>query len=273
MDLKDKDRGALGIQSIEVGLKLLRPMIDTGGPMTLKALSEATGYAPPKAHRYLVSLIRMKLASQDPMTGLYGLGDLAFELGLAAIGLLDRDSLGRRVMWEISEEIKHTVCLVVWANGGPTVAAVNPGVGSIFMGIRVGSILSLIRSASGRAFLSYSPRESVADVLKKERADRRVEAVEVEEIVARVHREGVARVRDTMMVGLSAVSAPVFDHGGGLLYVLTALGQSETFDTSLKGSTVEIVRAKANELSRRLGFKPELIRGDKSHKLRSMKRS
>ncbi|MCX7309744.1 MAG: helix-turn-helix domain-containing protein, partial [Afipia sp.] len=89
---KNKDDLALGIQSIEVGLKLLRPMIDAGGPMTLKALSEAAGYAPPKAHRYLVSLIRMKLASQDPVTGLYGLGDLAFELGLAAVGLLDRES-------------------------------------------------------------------------------------------------------------------------------------------------------------------------------------
>src|SRR6478752_5927352 len=100
MNGRGKDVEALGIQSIEVGLKLLRPMIDAGGPMTLKALSEAAGYAPPKAHRYLVSLIRMKLAAQDPETGRYGLGSLAFELGLAALGILDRDALGRASLRE-----------------------------------------------------------------------------------------------------------------------------------------------------------------------------
>jgi DNA-binding IclR family transcriptional regulator len=257
MASKDKDAGALGIQSIEVGLKLLRPMIDAGGPMTLKALSEAAGYAPPKAHRYLVSLIRMKLAYQDPMTGLYGLGELAFELGLAAIGLLDRDALGRRAVCELCEETRHTACLVVWANGGATVAAFDPGIGSIFLGIRVGSILSLLRSASGRVFLSYMPRESVADVLKRELAEMRLQSAAADEIVEKVRREGVSRVRDTMMVGLSAVAAPVFDHDGRLLYVLTALGQTESFDTSLKGATAGIVRNKAMELSTRLGFKPE----------------
>lgn len=228
--------------------------------MTLKALAEATGYAPSKAHRYLVSLIRMKLASQDSATGLYGLGELAFELGLAAIGLLDREAYGRRAMVEISEATKHTVCLVVWANGGATVAAFDPGIGSIFVGIRVGSILSLLRSASGRVFLSYMPRESVAEVLKKERAETRLGLAAVEKLVAEVRRQGISCVRDTMMVGLSAVAAPVFDHDGRLLYVLTALGQSGGFDTSLKGQTVGIVRKRAAELSTRLGFRPEVAK-------------
>jgi DNA-binding IclR family transcriptional regulator len=101
------------------------------------------------------------------------------------------------------------------------------------------------------------PRESVADVLKRELAEMRLQSAAADEIVEKVRREGVSRVRDTMMVGLSAVAAPVFDHDGRLLYVLTALGQTESFDTSLKGATAGIVRNKAMELSTRLGFKPE----------------
>jgi DNA-binding IclR family transcriptional regulator len=170
--------------------------------------------------------------------------------------LLDRDALGRRAVSELSEETKHTACLVVWANGGATVAAFDPGVGSIFLGIRVGSILSLLRSASGRVFLSYMPREPVADVLKRELAEMRLQSAAGDEIVEKVRREGISRVKDTMMVGLSAVAAPVFDHDGRLLYVLTALGQTESFDASMKGATADIVRNKAMELSTRLGFKP-----------------
>jgi DNA-binding IclR family transcriptional regulator len=249
---------ALGIQSIEVGLKLLRPMIEAGAPMNLKALAAAAGYAPPKAHRYLVSLIRMKLVTQDPITGRYGLGELAFELGLAAIGLLDQEGLGRQAIREIRAETRHTSCLVVWANGGATVAAVEPGVGSIFLGIRVGSILSLLRSASGRAFLTYMPLETIEHVLKAELAEMPLEPSALAAITEEVRREGVSRIRDTMMVGLSAVSAPIFDHDGRLAYVLTTLGQSEAFDTSADGEIVRIMQGKAEELSARLGFRARM---------------
>lgn len=256
-DLQEKAEAgeALGIQSIEVGLKLLRPMIEAGGPMNLKALADATGYAPPKAHRYLVSLIRMKLVSQDPVSGRYGLGELAFELGLAAIGLLDREGLARQAIRETMLKTQHTSCLVVWANGGATVASVEPGVGAIFVAIRVGSILSLLRSASGRVFLTYMPRKTIDAVLQDELAETVLEPAAVQRIINGVRREGVSRIRDTMMVGLSAVAAPVFDHDGRLIYVLTALGQSRQFDTALDGDTVRIMKAKAEELSERLGYR------------------
>ena len=235
---------ALGIQSIEVGLKLLRPLLDAGKPLNLKSLAAGAGYAPPKAHRYLVSLIRMKLVAQDPVTGRYGLGSLAFELGLAALGLLDRDALGRASLREIMSETSHTACLVTWANGGATVAAVEPGVGSIFLGIRIGSILSLLRSASGQAFLAYLPREATKEILAREMREIKMSNDEVKKLIERIRQEGLTRIRDTMMVGLSAVSAPVFDHDGRLAYVITCMGPSNTFDTSADGSIVTLMRAK-----------------------------
>ena len=249
---------ALGIQSIEVGLKLLRPLLDAGKPLNLKSLAAGAGYAPPKAHRYLVSLIRMKLVAQDPVTGRYGLGSLAFELGLAALGLLDRDALGRASLREIMSETSHTACLVTWANGGATVAAVEPGVGSIFLGIRIGSILSLLRSASGQAFLAHLPREATKDLLAREMRDTKMSNDEVKKLIERIRQEGLTRIRDTMMVGLSAVSAPVFDHDGRLAYVITCMGPSNTFDTSADGSIVTLMRAKAQDLSARMGYRTKM---------------
>ena len=249
---------ALGIQSIEVGLKLLRPLLEAGKPLNLKSLAAGAGYAPPKAHRYLVSLIRMKLVAQDPVTGRYGLGSLAFELGLAALGLLDRDALGRASLREIMSETRHTACLVTWANGGATVAAVEPGVGSIFLGIRIGSILSLLRSASGQAFLAYLPRETTKELLAKEMRETKVSNDEVKQLIERIRREGLTRIRDTMMVGLSAVSAPVFDHDDRLAYVITCMGPSNAFDTSADGPIVMLMRAKAQDLSARMGYRTKM---------------
>ena len=256
--LKRDASEALGIQSIEVGLKLLRPILDAGKPLNLKSLAAAAGYAPPKAHRYLVSLIRMKLVEQDPLTGRYGLGKLAFELGLAAIGLLDREALGRAAIHEIMAETRQTACLVVWANGGATVAAVEPGVGSIFLGIRIGSVLSLLRSASGRVFLANLPRQATNELLTGELGELKMSKTAVTAMIDQVRREGMSRIRDSMMVGLSAVSAPVFDHDGRLAYSITCMGQTNTFDTSLDGDIVRIVRSKVSDLSARLGFQAKM---------------
>jgi DNA-binding IclR family transcriptional regulator len=250
---------ALGIQSIEVGLKLLRPILEAGKPLNLTALAAGAGYPPPKAHRYLVSLIRTKLVAQDPVSGQYGLGSLAFELGLAALGLLDREALGRNAIREIMAETRETACLVIWANGGATVGAVEPGIGSIFLGIRVGSILSLIRSASGRVFLTHLPRESTKELLAAEQEEAHVSDDYVTSVVEKTRQEGLSRVRDTMMVGLSAVAAPIFDHDRRLAYVLTCMGQTKTFDTSSKGNIVKLMRSKAGALSASLGYRTKLV--------------
>jgi DNA-binding IclR family transcriptional regulator len=250
---------ALGIQSIEVGLRLLRPIIEAGGPLNLKALSEAAGYAPPKAHRYLVSLIRMKLVAQDAVTGRYGLGELAFELGLAAIGLLDREGMGRAAIRTIRAATHQTACMVAWANGGATVVSVEPGMGTIFLGVRTGSILSLLRSASGRVFLAYLPRDITKTVLKQELAENPMKPASVTALIEQVQRERISRIRDSMMVGLSAVSAPVFDHEGRLAYTLTSLGPSESFNTALDSAVVQTVRQRAEELSERLGFRARMV--------------
>jgi DNA-binding IclR family transcriptional regulator len=262
VSIQDRPEGSsesLGIQSIEVGLKLLRPIIEAGGPLNLKTLAEAAGYAPPKAHRYLVSLIRMKLVAQDSVTGRYGLGELAFELGLAAIGLLDREAMGRAAIRDIRALTQQTACLVIWANGGATVVSVEPGIGSIFLGVRTGSILSLLRSASGRVFLSYMPRDVTNAVLKQELAESPLKPASVTALIEQIQREGISRIRDSMMVGLSAVSAPVFDHEGRLAYALTSLGQSDSFDTALGSAVVQTVRQKAEELSARLGFRTRMV--------------
>ena len=81
---------------------------------------------------------------------------------------------------------------------------------------------------------------------------------DVTNLIENIRREGLTRIRDTMMVGLSAVSAPVFDHDGRLAYVITCMGQSNAFDTSADGAIVTLMRTKARDLSARLGHRTKL---------------
>lgn len=245
----DDETAAAGVRSVEVGLSLLPPLIAAGTPLSLTALAQATGMAAPKAHRYLASLVRAGLVSRDGDSGHYGLGPLAVSVGLAALGHLDPERRGREAVRRLAHTLGETALLAVLANRGATVAAVEPAAQSVFMAVRTGSVLSMARSASGRAFLAFHDDPAVRAAAEEELTTQEIDA-----LVAEIRAAGVASVRDTMLVGISAVAAPVFDHEGRVLLVLTVLGSTTGFDASPDGSPARAVKAEADALSRGLGF-------------------
>ena len=96
-----------GIQSIEVGGRLLQVLVERGTPMMLRDLAAAGGMPAAKAHRYLVSFIRMGLAEQDTQTGRYDLGEFALRLGLVGLARMDPVRLGAPVLVDLCDEIEE----------------------------------------------------------------------------------------------------------------------------------------------------------------------
>lgn len=58
-----------GIQSVGVGLRVMRALAELGEPSALGAVAQACGLSAPQAHRYLASLVDADMAVQDPATG------------------------------------------------------------------------------------------------------------------------------------------------------------------------------------------------------------
>ena len=85
-----------GIQSIEVGGALLQALVDAGASLPLRELAQRAGMSSAKAHPYLVSYGKLRLIEQDPITGHYGLGPFALQLGLVSLQLLSRYPPSRR---------------------------------------------------------------------------------------------------------------------------------------------------------------------------------
>ena len=80
-----KTKSQQGISSIEVGARLLQALTLQPRPQMLRDLASAAQMPPAKAHRYLVSFMRMGLVEQHSETGLYDLGSFALQLGWSAI--------------------------------------------------------------------------------------------------------------------------------------------------------------------------------------------
>ena len=58
-----------GIQSVEIGMRVLTALASLPGPAALSAVAQAAGLSASQTHRYLSSLITAGLARQQAATG------------------------------------------------------------------------------------------------------------------------------------------------------------------------------------------------------------
>jgi DNA-binding IclR family transcriptional regulator len=256
--VKPAETDSQGVQSIEVGGRLLRALVAAPGPMMLRDLAAAAGMPPAKAHRYLASYARMGLVEQETASGLYDLGAFALELGLGALARIEPLQVADPVLRGLRDEIGQTVALAVWANHGATIVRWLGANTPVAASLRVGSVMPLTRSATGGAFLAWLPEEQTRALVRAElEANRRLglepaAAAEVERAVADTRRHGLARTSH-FIPGISGIAAPVFGHTGDMELALIALGYSATLDLTPQGPHVTAVRRRAEWLSARLG--------------------
>jgi DNA-binding IclR family transcriptional regulator len=260
------ERGQRGIQSVEVGGRLLVALAHAGRPMALKDLAREADMAPAKAHPYLVSFGKLGLIVRDETSGGYGLGPLARQLGLISMQQFEPVRLATPLLRELAQQLGHTVAIATWGNRGATIVRIEEAPTAVHVNMRHGTVMSLRGTASGMLFAAHLQRERVQAAL----ADEHVAALReqgrpipsayrapiepaLEAKWAEIRRHGVARVSGGAVPGVSAMAAPVFDEAGRIVLSLTAIGPTAVFDSRLEGSVAFALRRAAGGLSRQLG--------------------
>jgi DNA-binding IclR family transcriptional regulator len=253
------ERGQRGIQSVEVGGKLLQTLAHHGRPMALKDLAAEAGMPAAKAHPYLVSFGKLGLIVQDGGTGRYGLGPLAMQLGLISLQQFDPIRLATPVIAELALQLNLTVAMAVWGNRGATMVRIEEAPAAVHVVMRHGTVMSLRGTASGLLFAAYMPADEVLRALAAEAAEAGSGAPprRIDEALARqldeIRLHGVSRAVDALVTGVSAMAAPVFDERGAIVLSLTAIGPSAMVDTRWDGVVATRLRDAAQRLTRQMG--------------------
>ena len=252
-DDDDTPRTPRGIQSVEVGGQLLKVLARTGRRMALKDLARAADMTPAKAHPYLVSFGKLGLIEQDAVSGHYGLGPLAMQLGLISLQQVDPVRLAIAELPALAQRVGQTVSASVWGDNGPTIIRVEEGPTAVYVAMRHGTTASVRHTATGKVFAAFGSRERVAAALAAEgfaqALDEPVFAAELEAV--RTHRISV--VADQLLPGISALATPVFDGFGQMVLCLAAIGPTATLPTGLDSPAAQHLRGAAQALSQRLG--------------------
>ena len=265
-----RESDSRGIQSIEVGGRLLLALAHHGQPLPLKDLAAAADMTAGKAHPYLVSFIKLGLVERETDGGRYGLGPLALQMGLIGLQQYDPVRLATERIDELARATGHTVAIAVWGHRGPTLVRIAEAPSPVHVSMRHGTVMSIPDTASGRLFAAFGPHAAVQEALDNEarlapapaRASRPRAGgrfglgTAFDRAIAQVRADGVACIAGAALPGISAVSVPVFDARGQLVLSLTAIGPSATFDSAVDGAVAARLKPAAAQLSTRLGWKP-----------------
>jgi DNA-binding IclR family transcriptional regulator len=263
----DGDKERAGIQSVEVGFALLDVLAQAPGPLMLRDLASAAGMSAAKAHRYLVSFQRLSLVVQDANTR-YELGPATLRLGLATLSRLDAVKLARERLPTLMDQTGHTLALAVWGNRGPTLVHWQEMPLAMPVSLRLGDVMPLLSSATGRCFAAFIGHGGAADkalpmieaeltlARKLGRSDLPSTPAQVQAMLSESRTQGLGRVVNVLLPGISGLCAPVFDSDGHLVLGVVSLGSSATLNVDWQGPVANALRAFAGQLSADLGWRP-----------------
>jgi DNA-binding IclR family transcriptional regulator len=244
-----------GIQSLEVGMSVLECIERAAGPLSLTKIAQACGMTASKAYFYLVSLSRVGLVSQDSLGGHYRLGPAALRLGLSALAQQDVVELARGEMARLSELTGDTVFLSVWGHAGATVISRFDGTDVAPLAVRVGAIMPLTTSATGRTFLAWLPEQHTKPILAREMSirSRAAKAKLPISALAQIRRDGFVITPGAHGDGMIAIAAPVFDYSRRLQCVLTITEHAAHLDEAGRDALARALRQGAVAVSRSAG--------------------
>ncbi|MDB5437772.1 MAG: hypothetical protein JWM33_199 [Caulobacteraceae bacterium] len=246
-----------GIQSVEIGLRVLQALAGLDQAASLGAVAQASGVSASQAHRYLVSLMAAGMAQQDPASGRYDLGPAALQLGLGALARTDAFKIADKAIADFVLRTGWTVQIAAYGPQGPTIVRWLMGRPAVMTSFTVGSVLPLLFSATGQIFTAFLPASETAALIEREQAQGQITDAEIEALRLRVRAAGNAAVDGTMVPGLRAFAYPIFDIQGRPILSATALGPDAVSRSGDDAALAELARV-CGEISRQLGWRQSI---------------
>lgn len=247
-----------GIQSIEVGGRVLSALVRTASPMMLKDLALAADLTPAQVHAYLTSYRRAGLVEQDDHTGHYRIGPLAFRLGTSRIRSVPILAETSKTVTRLSSELGLMAIMVCWGPHGPTAVQVQDSPVPLNLNIKQGTLLSVTGTASGHVFAAFSDEPSLATIVAAEldeaaRKSGKPTAVAFKALVKRVRGQGYADIAGLPIPGMHALSAPVRDGSGSVVAAVTLAGSGESLKPGLGTAVLQTLLAATTALTATTG--------------------
>ncbi|BDB27643.1 helix-turn-helix domain-containing protein [Cupriavidus sp. P-10] len=244
------DKAQRGIQSVEVGGRLLAALAAARVPMPLAALAEAAQLAPAQAHAYLVSLTRLGLLKRDHVSGRYEPGPLSLQLGMLR---LEQDPAYRAALPRVdalAQSSGFSVAISIAGPQGPTIVRYVPASAPLHVNLHVGTVMALAATATGRVYCAFGPPAQWQPLWRAQQPDAtNAQQADFSAALQAIRERGIERSIDTPSPAISSLSVPVLDAAGALRLVLTLVGSTGAIDVAWGGTAARALLAAAADIA------------------------
>jgi DNA-binding IclR family transcriptional regulator len=247
-----------GIQSVEIAAAILEALESVGGAASLSRIAAEAGMQASKVHRYLVSLTRVGMVDQSPVSGLYDLGPAARRLGAEAIRRTDEANVAGPHLAALRDECGHSVNLTAWGDAGPVLTRWEIGHFPMSVTVRVGGSLPLWSSV-GRVFLAHLPPSVTHPIFEAQRGIGVPEDADLDALadeLQQIRDERLSYVSNTPVIGIDGFASPVFDAFGNVPLVVGVVTPRPALDDAGRDRIAALLRSTTASVSAELGYLP-----------------
>lgn len=246
-----------GIQSVEIGSKVLFALAGAGGPLSLNELGRLAGEAPNKVHRYLVSLGRVGLTSQSLTTGRYNLGPALRRLGTEALRRTNEIAVATEYASQLRDNTGYAVNVAVWTDGGPVIVRWEYGLHPLSLTTRIGASLPIVESAAGQVFLAILPAMMTRTALETQYGPLTEDLQQkMAKIVKRVGSVGYGRTDGGLITSHLSLSSPILAASDPMPVALTIVMPRDGVNAAQEASALAALKESASAAVMELGGPP-----------------
>lgn len=251
-----------GIQSVEVGARLLQALAAARRPVALAELALAAELPAAQAYTYLVSFSRIGMVKRDPLSGNYEAGPLALRLGLLSLQQTPAYQAAVPLVATLAQQLGYSVAVCMAGARGPTIVRYQHAGLPLHVNLHIGSVMALENTSTGLLFCAYATPEQRQAMQAAQQGDlqtaplsptQRQQLQQQEQRLAEIRQHGMARSVNTPSPGVSSLCAPVFDQHRQLCLALTVIGASSSLDVAWDGAAAVALQRCAADISAALG--------------------
>ncbi len=207
--------------ALDKGLDILELLAREPGGMTRSEIVKAMGKSPSEIYRMLERLVARNYVSRSFEGDRYALTMKLFHLGATYPPLRRLVMNAQPLMDDFANKALQSIHLVVEDMGQAHVIAQASSRSPWEFRLRIGALLDLLGTSSGKTLLAFQDDADAEHILKAASGGRRKIPPEMAEEFAIIKKQGYRLGASQQLVGVTDISVPIRSANGRTIAVLT----------------------------------------------------
>lgn len=245
--------GPGGVMAIRLVLEILE-VLATRTSVGVTELSKQLDTTKARVYRHLRTLVDQRYAIQDQGSERYSAGPRL--IGLSRVAALTPDEglvrLARPTIHRLRDEFGHTVNLSLVYGDSVSIVETLQGNSLIGVVMRTHAGMPLHSTAAGKLLLAERLSKGVAlprGPFEKFTENTIIDLESLRMELQRVQKQGWASAPEETVLGINALSAPVHDHRGELVAMISMVSSIQFISRQPSRALLDAIKSAALEIS------------------------